>query len=476
MIDAAKRNLSSACLSTRAITNCWETIESYSYLDDVIALSSTCKILNELIVDKQNGWKARVSHCEHQLVRYPEHRVRDISPSIDYVAGALGSMSFPSLKRLRVDMCCFSEEEKGEELVHLLQAGCRICFPILAAQLAHAASLEVFHFNPGAVAFGYEWWINWRRQRSHELELFGRNLSKCNRLKELDIRGYFSDMHQGYEHELKNNMFIYNIGFPRSFIPILRRNVLQSFVIKFHAPTPLDDTDEDLTESHSVWSMFFEALLSSENLRTITLDADALVGHEHVSEHMIKAMGRVHDKGCRLSQLKSLDVTVYSHGTGLPEGLDRNLFKYVSDCCNSSTNIRLCLYKSFWNHISNLQMVEDFLISHANLSSLEIDFSGSNQLINRTLRLIHNFVKAGSPEKPTYISLANMSFVKAKTLSVFADWMADEGWALDRNSTTLLEFDTDSDEEGDLIGDIEKYGSRRGGQVLALAISFRKAI
>ncbi|EJK60313.1 hypothetical protein THAOC_19351 [Thalassiosira oceanica] len=289
MSDAANHNLS--CPSTRAINSCWESIESYSYLDDVIALSSTCKILNELIVDKQNGWKARVSHCEHLLVRYPKHRVRGTSPSIDYVAGALGSMSFPSIKRLRVDMCCFAEEE-WVELTYLLQWGCRICFPVLAAQLAHASNLEVFHFDPGAVAFGHEC-IHRRGQVSHELELFGRNLSKCDRLRELEISGYFSDMYRDCESELDDNMFTYNIEFPRSLIPILQRDSLQSFGIKFHAPTPLHDTDEDLTESHSIWSMLFENVLSSENLRSITLDADAHIGHEHASDHMIKAMGRI---------------------------------------------------------------------------------------------------------------------------------------------------------------------------------------
>ncbi|EJK60314.1 hypothetical protein THAOC_19352 [Thalassiosira oceanica] len=119
-------------------------------------------------------------------------------------------------------------------------------------------------------------------------------------------------------------------------------------------------------------------------------------------------------------------------------------------------------------------MVEDFLFSHANLSSLEINFSGSNQLMNRTLRLIHNFVKEGSPEKPTYVSLMRMSFVEANTLSKFADMMADEGLALNKNTTTLLDFS--SDEKGDPIGDIEKYGNRPGGEVLAVAISFGKQI
>ena len=88
--------------------------------------------------------------------------------------------------------------------------------------------------------------------------------------------------------------------------------------------------------------------------------------------------------------------------------------------------------------------------------------------------MIYNFVKERSPKKTTYVSLVNMSFVKARTLSKFADMMADEGLALNRNTTTLLDFDADSDEEGDLIGDIEKYGNRPGGEVLVAAISFGK--
>ena len=286
-------------------------------------------------------------------------------------------------------------------------------------------------------------------------------------------------MHNGHESEFDNAMFNYNIGFLRSLIPILRRDLLQSFGIKFDAPK-CNHASEDHTESRSVWSAFFESVLSSENLRSITLDADAGIvreedgGYEHVSGPMIEAMGRIHDKGCRLSQLRCLDITVYPHGASLAEGLDDNLFKFISACCSSLKSIRLCLYEPFWNYGFNVEKVKDFLTACVNLSSLEINFSHCNQQINRTLLMIYNFVKERSPKKTTYVSLVNMSFVKARTLSKFADMMADEGLALNGNTTTLLDFDADSDEEGDLIGDIEKYGNRPGGEVLVAAISFGK--
>mmetsp|Transcript_14757 Transcript_14757/g.32064 ORF Transcript_14757/g.32064 Transcript_14757/m.32064 type:complete len:170 (-) Transcript_14757:910-1419(-) len=159
---------------THTIKTSWSTIETFLDLPSTIAVSQTCRALHDEIVDADSQ-KLKVSH----FIAGRNH-FRGDSPCQTiphYLPFALNAIYFPSLHRIELSFFCEIKSRTSN-----IQDATASCFPLFVSQLACARNLESLHLSVDTL-------LDERNNCRVEplIELFGRNLARCKKLKELVI-------------------------------------------------------------------------------------------------------------------------------------------------------------------------------------------------------------------------------------------------------------------------------------------------
>lgn len=247
--------------SSHTIKTVWSTIEKFLDLPSTIAVSGTCRALHDEIIDHDTQ-KVKVSHfiVEAYSDKHPWARI----PL--YLPCALNVIHFPSVRQMRLTFpsICKSLRSINEvetEVEVDFEDVTASCFPIFVTQLAHASNLECLQLFLGGIIGNITDDDDEDTTMNFEplILLFGRNLARCKKLKELSIcftGNYFPSGMRELMQALTPTL-------------IKQGNVMREIEFSIENWDAGDDFEETDMPLHTVAVNFFLAILSCPDLQLL---------------------------------------------------------------------------------------------------------------------------------------------------------------------------------------------------------------
>mmetsp|Transcript_10875 Transcript_10875/g.23018 ORF Transcript_10875/g.23018 Transcript_10875/m.23018 type:complete len:459 (+) Transcript_10875:83-1459(+) len=375
----------------------WPIVEAYVDLESTISAAQTCRALHQTIIDP-NTLKVKVSHFA--VCSYPSAPTSPLAPLSEsdrnhwkasaeriphFVSRALNAIHFPSLYRLDLDFP-LTKRRNASGHAEIIEDVCNCSFPIFVTNLAYASNLEQLQLNASRFMA-----IERSGQLEGLYENFGSNLSKCKKLKEIEL------INSGVGRS--SNDWLYSVALLRALLPTLekRRKDLHTLDI-YLAGTPSDPLHERYLSTRGIDTAldFFVRVLSLERLTTLGISITD--SNSHLSALIEAAMQLSSNVEIRKPTfINSLRISFTRVGT-----LGRNdispelriaapLLDFFSQCDNLK-NVFLEMPSECWDGGENIQALSNLLRNKVEITSLTISFSCCPDRNGKILGLLADFL------------------------------------------------------------------------------------
>lgn len=447
---------------THTIKTAWSAIETFLDLPSTIAVSQTCQALHDEIVDADSQ-KVKVSHFIAGDKTMPQ-----------YLPSALNAIYFPALRRIELSFP-LSEVKRRRlhgETVLQIQNVTVSCFPLFVSGLACACNLESLHLSVGGLlSVNYNLRCNtYYNSLVKSLELFGRNLARCKKLKELVI---FVD--ERYSPSLVRVLVL-------ALTPALthQRYVMRQIKLNITgSPIDSEALSVQLETLHPAAIDFFHSILCCPELLSLSIN---IPYSSYLTNSLMDAARQISpwekhafQKQTMLgggSDLQRLclclcgvhwysDLTVQDEGQYL-EGAEILLEHFST--CTQIEDVKLGMSSNIWN--SKLEVVAKLLHNKPKLSALAFIFGHYSDHDEHILELLKDCVmdKETNMYKLADLQVRNLNQVNGKRWFILIRDIKDAGGDIKqfdvtrnayRNSEEFMEMVTEKMKEEDIPTNVD---------------------
>ncbi|KAL7466763.1 hypothetical protein ACHAXS_007050 [Conticribra weissflogii] len=400
----------------------WPIVEEYVDLESTIAVAQTCRALHQTIIDP-NTLKVKVSHFE--VCSYPPAPTSPPAPLFEsnwkasaqriphFVSRALNSIHFPSLHRLDLDFP-LTKRRNASGHAEIIEDVCNCGFPIFVTNLAYASNLE--HLKLNASRF-------MALERSGQLEglyeNFGSNLSKCKKLKDIQL------INSGVGRSSSD--WLYSVAMLRALLPTLekRKGELHSFDVYF-AGNPSDPLYERYLSTTGIDTAldFFVRVLSMERLTTLGISITDSNSHlNSLVQAAVKLSSNVEWR--KPTCLETLKISFTRVGTLGRDDISPELrsgsplLNFFSRCDNLK-NLFLEMPSECWEGGENIHALKNLLRNKLGISSLTISFSCCPDRNGKILRVLADFLIESNSDNVTLSRFSIFGIMNANKCDVDA--------------------------------------------------------
>ncbi|KAL3779189.1 hypothetical protein HJC23_008060 [Cyclotella cryptica] len=423
-----------------AIETCLQILETYADLESLISLSQTCHSMRHLLVDNATH-EVKISHFEIEsfpiphasslLPTSPEQNWRTASARVPhYLTRALIAIHFPSLRRLHLDFPLTRRRN-----LHVVEDVSYAAFPVFVTNLGYACNLEYLHLDVGRLMA-----IERTGQLEAIYEVFGQNIQRCTKLRELSIRNVGVDRCTGPS--------LYSVALLQALIPLiaLRKDDLLTIKVSI-ARTPSDPIyyQQLSQQGVDVKYDFFVAILSVSCLETLEVDLNSV---DHLNA-LIRAVRCIQESHLikKPSKIKNLKICHHPEEHGDTDFSMSTSAIYLLDIfseCYELKHLRLELPLQYWGE--GYTALKKLLFSKHDLESLSLCFSCYQDVDGKMMTTLVDFCQESLGYKALKeLSLFGLFGIKPESFLHLEDVMADMGLSISRRREKSGEISTGID-------------------------------
>lgn len=379
---------STSSFSLNAIAIVWQTsIEPFLALDDTIATAQTCQALHNTIIDAETG-EVKVSHFT--FVRCPDQYA-------SYLPWALNCIHFPSLRRLHYPPFREPFVDHDQQILAITLWGTRhksdsekdaieVCFPIFVAKLSQARNLE-FLFLSMYSMMQTEYngdslkWI---------IRAFGRNLTRCKKLKELFV---INDGSAVDPNAVGRAVFLTenycSIGLMQALTPTLmmRKNDLEA--LSFDIRGRATDIELESRDGCQIATAFFSAILSATRLKHLEIEVN-------LSPLLMNSLMEAASRGLNANNVRGLKhLKLHFEETHMQPRMLQPVVPLIEHFshCESVRLMQLKIPREWWSERGLFRAFAQLIHNKHRLFSLSCEFNGYRDEDSEVLKIMTDFVR-----------------------------------------------------------------------------------